>query len=158
MKAQKLSSIVRGWRQYHKFCDMSSTRDSLWFINHRAWKVFNKESKNDRCSTTKLIEKAFPKVSWSENAHINVKGSKSPFDGDIIYWSNRNSKLYDGQTSKVLKEQNHSCGHCGIKNLGDEPWELHHIDGNHNNWKRKNLIVIHRSCHQYVHMGKRHKS
>ena len=103
VKAEKLAPIVRGWRNYHKFCDMSRTRDSLWFINHRAWKVFNKESKNDRGSTSKLIEKAFPAVSYSENAHINVKGSKSPFDGNVIYWSERNSKLYDGTTSKVLK-------------------------------------------------------
>jgi len=158
VKATKLAPIVRGWRNYHRFCDMSNARNSLWFINHRAWKVFNKETKNDRYSTTRLIEKAFPTVPYSENSHISVKGDKSPFDGDIIYWSQRNSKLYDGITSKVLKGQNHSCGHCGCKNLGDEPWHLHHVDGNHDNWKFKNLIVIHQSCHQYTHMGKRHKS
>jgi len=37
-----------------------------------------------------------------ENKHVNVKGEKSPFDGDIAYWSERNSKLYDGETSKIL--------------------------------------------------------
>jgi len=158
VKAEKLSPIVRGWRNYHRFCDMSNARNSLWFINHRAWKVFNKESKNDRESTTRLIEKAFPKVPYSINSHINVKGNKSPYDGDIVYWSERNSKLSDGLTSEVLKRQNHACGHCGCKNLGDEPWHLHHVDGNHNNWKRKNLIVVHQSCHQYAHMGKRHKT
>jgi RNA-directed DNA polymerase len=158
VKAEKLTPIVRGWRNYHRFCDMSNTRDSLWFISHRAWKVFNKETKNDKNSTTKLIEKAFPKVSYSENSHISVKGNNSPFDGDLIYWSERNSKLYDGITSKVLKTQNHSCGRCGCKVFGDEPLHLHHIDGNHNNWKRKNLIVVHQSCHQYVHMGRRHES
>ena len=155
VKAEKLAPIVRGWRNYHRFCDMSSARNSLWFINHRTWKVFNKESKNDRYSTNELIKKAFPTVPYSENRHTNVTGNKSPYDGDIIYWSERNSKLYDGQTSKVLKRQNHSCGQCGVKNLGDEPWHLHHIDGNHNNWKPKNLIVVHQSCHQNGHMGKR---
>jgi RNA-directed DNA polymerase len=152
VKAEKLAPIVRGWRNYHRFCDMSSTKNSLWFINHRAWKVFNKESKNDRESTSRLIKKAFPDVPYSENRHINVKGDKSPYDGDIIYWSEKNSKLYDNETSKALKKQNHACGHCGMKCTSDERVHLHHIDGNHNNWKAKNLLAIHESCHDYIHM------
>jgi RNA-directed DNA polymerase len=155
VKATKLAPIVRGWRNYHRFCKMDGSRFSLWFINHRAWKVFNKETKNDRESTTKLIQKAFPAVPYSENKHVNVKGNKSPFDGDMAYWSERNSKLYDDETSKALKRQNHTCGHCGLKCTSDERVHLHHIDGNHNNWKGKNLIAVHESCHHYTHMGKR---
>ena len=78
----------------NKYCKMSCSRDSLWFISHRAFTVFNKETKQDRYSTTKLVDKAFPSVPFSENKHIAVKGNKSPFDGDINYWSERNSKLY----------------------------------------------------------------
>jgi RNA-directed DNA polymerase len=154
VKAEKLAPIIRGWRNYHRFCKMDGSRFSLWFINHRAWKVFNKESKLTRESTTKLIEKAFPKVPYSENSHINVKGNKSPYDGDLSYWSQRNSKLYSGSTSKALQKQNHSCGHCGLRFIGDELVHLHHIDGNHDNWKPKNLQAIHESCHDYLHMGK----
>jgi group II intron reverse transcriptase/maturase len=158
VKAEKLAPIVRGWRNYHKFCKMDGSRFSLWHINHRAWKVFNKETKNTKESTTKLIEKAFPKVSYSENKHINVQGIKSPFDGDVTYWSLRNSKLYDGETSKALKRQNHSCGHCVLKFTSEERVHLHHIDGNHNNWKVKNLVAIHESCHDYTHMSKSRKA
>ncbi len=31
---------------------------------------------------------------------------------------------------------------------------LHHIDGNHNNWKANNLLAVHKSCHDYIHMSK----
>jgi RNA-directed DNA polymerase len=155
VKAEKLAPIVRGWRNYHKFCDMSGSRFSLWFLNHRTFTVFNKETKNTKLSAKKLVEKAFPKVSYSIASYVMVKGNKSPFDGDIAYWSQRNSKLYDGITSKVLKRQNHSCVHCGTKFTSDERVHLHHIDGNHNNWKDKNLQAIHESCHDYIHMGKR---
>ncbi len=158
VKAQKLAPIVRGWRNYHKFCNMDGSRFSCWYINHRAWKVFNKETKNTKESTTKLIEKAFPKVSYSENKHVNVKGIKSPYDRDIIYWSKRNSKLYDGDTSKALQRQNHSCTKCGLKFISEEQINLHHIDGNHNNWKTKNLVAIHESCHDYTHMSKSRKA
>jgi D-lactate dehydrogenase len=32
-------------------------------------------------------------------------------------------------------QQNHKCGHCGLKMLNDEKVHLHHIDGNHKNGK-----------------------
>ena len=155
VKAEKLAPIVRGWRKYHRFCDMSGARFSLWFLNHRAHTVFNKETKNTRESSLKLVKQAFPAIPYSENKHIMVKGEKSPYDGDLTYWSERNSKLYNGITSKALKKQNHSCGHCGMKFISDEPVHLHHIDKNHDNWKPKNLLAIHESCHDYLHMGKR---
>ena len=158
VKAEKLAPIVRGWRNYHKFCKMDGSRFSLWHINHRTFKVFNKETKNTRESASRLIVKAFPKVSHSENKHVNVKGDKSPYDKDITYWSKRNSKLYDGETSKALQRQNHSCAKCGLKFTSEERVNLHHIDGNHNNWKQKNLVAIHESCHDYIHMSKKPKS
>jgi group II intron reverse transcriptase/maturase len=153
-KTEKLAPIVRGWRNYHKFCKMDGSRFSLYHIQKRTYKIFNRETKQNRHTSKKLLDKAFPKVSYSENSHVNVKGNKSPLDGDLTYWSERNSKLYDGETSKALKRQNHSCGHCGLKFTSSERVHLHHIDGQHNNWKPKNLIAVHESCHDYTHMGK----
>lgn len=155
VKAQKLAPIVRGWRNYHRFCKMDGSRFSLYHIENRTIKVFNKEAKQNRHSSKKLLDKAFPKVSYSENKHVMVKGDNSPYDGNLTYWSQRNSKLYGGETSKALKKQNHSCGHCGMKLITEEQVHLHHIDGNHDNWKSKNLLAIHESCHDYLHMGKR---
>jgi group II intron reverse transcriptase/maturase len=157
VKATKLAPIVRGWRNYHRHCKMDGSKFSLWFIANRTWKVFNKEKRQDRQSTTRLIQQAFPLVSYSENKHVMVKGEKSPFDGDLSYWSERNSKLYDGTTAKILKKQHHSCGYCGLKFMDSERVHLHHIDGNHENWKPKNLTAIHQSCHDLIHMGKRSK-
>jgi len=154
VKAEKLAPVIRGWRNYHRFCKMDGSKNSLYHIETRAFRVFNKEAKLNRRTSKKLLDKAFPSVPYSENKHINVKGEKSPFDGDIAYWSERNSKLYDGETSKALKRQNHTCEYCGLKMLSDEKVHLHHVDGNHNNWKKNNLLAIHESCHDYIHMSK----
>ncbi len=154
VKAEKLAPVVRGWRNYHRFCKMDGSRNSLFHIETRAFKVFNKESKKNRHTSKKLLDKAFPAVPYSENKHVNVKGNKSPFDGDLTYWSERNSKLYNGFTSKVLKRQNHSCARCGLKLTSEEQVNLHHKDGNHQNWKYNNLEALHESCHDYVHMSK----
>ena len=153
-KANKLAPIVRGWRNYHRYCKMDGARNSLWFINNRAFKVFNKETKQNRYSSKNLILQAFPRVSYSENRFVNVKGEKSPYDGDLVYWSKRNSKLYDGETSKALNRQNHSCVACKLKFTGNERVHLHHVDGNHQNNSHDNLVAIHESCHDYVHMSK----
>ena len=153
-KAMKLAPVVRGWRNYHKFCKMDGSRNSLYHIETRAYRVFKKETKQNRYSSKKLLDKAFPAVSYSENKHISVKGTKSPYDGDTAYWSERNSKLYFGETSIALKKQNHRCASCGLKFIDEERVHLHHIDGNHANWKKNNLEAIHESCHDYKHMSK----
>ncbi|OWY63731.1 RNA-dependent DNA polymerase [cyanobacterium TDX16] len=154
VKAEKLAPVVRGWRNYHRHCKMDGKRFSLYHIQNRAFKVFNRETKQNRYTSKKLLDKAFPKVPYSENQHVNVRGEKSPFDGDLAYWSERNSKFYDGYTSLALKRQNHTCGYCGLKMLSDERVHLHHLDGNHSNWKRNNLLAVHESCHDYIHTSK----
>ena len=153
-KASKLSAVVRGWRNYHRHCKMDGSRNSLNFIRKRAHRVFNRETNQNCHSSKRLLDQAFPAVPYSENRHINVKGTKSPFDGDITYWSQRKSKLYDGPTSTALKRQNHSCEHCGHKFVDDERIHLHHEDGKHQNWRKENLKAIHESCHDYIHMGR----
>ena len=156
-KVSKLAPVVRGWRNYHKHCKMNGSRFSLWSLNHRTFKVFLKQKTINRHQAKKMVKTAFPSVKYSENKFNNVKREKSPFDGDINYWSKRNSALYDGDIAKLLRKQNHSCGHCGLKFLNGEKVELHHIDCNHDNWDSNNLLAIHKSCHHYVHMGKSRK-
>ena len=158
VKAEKLAPIVRGWRNYHRFCKVTGGQHSLSHLRLRAYRVFNRESKQNRYTSATLLEKAFPSVSCSENKYIKVRGAKSPYDGDLPYWSERNSKLYDGKTSKALKQQNHSCARCSLLFMSDEAVNLHHIDGNHQNWKPSNLEAIHESCHDYIHMSKSESS
>ena len=156
-KVSKLAPVVRGWRNYHKYCKLNGSRFSLWDLAHRTFKVFLKQRNINRHQAVKMVKIAFPKVGYSENRFVNVKGEKSPFDGDINYWSKRNSVFYDGATAKTLRKQNHSCGYCGLKFLDEERVELHHTDGKHNNWNSKNLLAIHRSCHHYVHTSNSRK-
>jgi RNA-directed DNA polymerase len=155
VKAQKLAPIVRGWRNYHRYCKMYGSRFSLWHINHRTFKIFLKEKTVTRHQAETLVKKAFPSVLYSENRHIMVKGDASPFNGDIVYWSKRESSHYDGLTARALKTQDHTCGHCGLRFADEEDINLHHVDGNHSNCKPKNLLAVHQSCHQYVHMSKK---
>ncbi|MDJ0679532.1 MAG: reverse transcriptase domain-containing protein [Xenococcaceae cyanobacterium MO_167.B52] len=78
VKANKLAPIVRGWRNYHRYCKMDGAQNSLYFIQRRAKKVFNKERKQNRYTIKKLIDKSFPSVSYSENRFVNVRRDNSP--------------------------------------------------------------------------------
>jgi 5-methylcytosine-specific restriction endonuclease McrA len=49
------------------------------------------------------------------------------------------------------------CIACGLTFIGEEKVHLHHVDGNHDNWDKKNLVAIHESCHDYIHMDRRGK-
>ncbi|NER32845.1 MAG: RNA-dependent DNA polymerase [Oscillatoria sp. SIO1A7] len=151
VKAQKLAPVVRGWRNYHKYCDMSN--HTLHGQMTRAFVVFNKEKSNNRYTTKTLLDRAFPPVKWAGCKHVMVAGERSPYDGDVVYWSKRNSKLYDGATAKVLKRQDHRCEACGLSFMPGDKVELHHRDGNHNNWKPNNLEALHSSCHHYHHIS-----
>lgn len=55
----KLSPIVKEWKNYHKFCNLTNSRFSLFLIRKRAFKVFAKESKQDIYSVKKLLVKSF---------------------------------------------------------------------------------------------------
>lgn len=52
-KAEKLAPVVRGWRNYHRYCKMNGSRNSLYHIETRAFKVFNKETKQNRKASKK---------------------------------------------------------------------------------------------------------
>ena len=147
-RIDKCGSVIRGWKKYHQYCDLKN--HNLWSIAYWTWKFIRKQGRYDRAQTNKVIKRAFPSVSWSVFKFYNVKGNKSPFDGDLIYWSKRENANYDGSTAQLLRKQAHKCTHCKLSFFPGDTIELHHIDGNHDNWKPKNLEVLHRECHQHL--------
>ena len=143
----KCGSLIRGWRNYNQFCDMS--KDDLWAQHLWTWKYIRKQGRYDRQGTTRVIGKAFPSVPWKACSHNNVTGDKSVFDGDLFYWAKRGNKNYSGVSASLLKQQKHKCQACGLSFFSDDKVELHHIDGNHANWSKSNLEMLHRHCHQH---------
>jgi RNA-directed DNA polymerase len=149
-KVTKIAPIVRGWRNYHKYCDINNSKHTLWNLELKTCKTFNTKNANQKVAISNM-RRAFPLI---PNRYINVAGERSPFDGDLLSWSKRNSKMYDGFTAKMLQKQTHSCGKCNLKFLGEQRVQLHHIDGNHNNRLHKNMMVVHTSCHKIIHSAR----
>jgi RNA-directed DNA polymerase len=150
-KTTKLAPLVNGWRRYHKFCRMQGEPFSLWHLNHRTWQVFNRQKTLNREQVNALVKKAFPAVSARLGRHVVVKADASPFNGDLLFWSRRYSKRYEGTRAKLLKRQHFRCGYCGFQFIGNELMQVHHQDGNHNHGKLSNLMAVHQSCHNTIH-------
>ena len=148
-RISKITPVVRGWRNYHIYCDLS--RHDLWELDNYVYKKIVKNTIYSKEDSIKLVRKAFPKIGYLTNRFVNVRQDKSPYDGDFDYWSKRKGKLYHNITSRLLQKQSYICSYCNLKFNDDEIIHLHHIDGNHNNWSSYNLTVMHKSCHQYLH-------
>lgn len=90
-------------------------------------------------------------IPCSSKDYIMVKGNRSPYDGDWIYWSTRMGQYHDTKPSlaKALKKQKGKCPHCGLYfKLGDI-LETDHIKPKSKGGKNQysNLQVLHRHCH-----------
>lgn len=85
--------------------------------------------------------------------HIKVRDTKSPYDGDWIYWATKlgKSPAITPRVSKLLKLQNGKCGYCNLCFKDTDLMEVHHQDRNRNNNDPTNLKLLHRHCHDQVH-------
>lgn len=83
--------------------------------------------------------------------YVKVKGNKSPYDGDLLYWSSRLGKHPEMPAEKtfLLKKQKGRCAYCGLDFQDGDILETDHIipksQGGKNN--RDNKQLLHRHCH-----------
>jgi len=88
--------------------------------------------------------------------HVKVRGDKSPYDGDWVYWVRRLGRdpTKSDRVVKLLKQQNGLCMICGLYFTTEDKMEVHHWDGDRSNNRYRNLALLHVHCHDQVH-GKR---
>jgi RNA-directed DNA polymerase len=90
-------------------------------------------------------------VSCSSTDYVKVKGDKSPYDGDLVYWSSRMGRHPEmpNRKAKLLRQQKGKCAHCGLTFQERDVIEVDHIIptaiGGKDEWK--NLQLLHRHCH-----------
>lgn len=94
---------------------------------------------------------------------VKVKGTASPDDPQLVeYWQKRQTrygKSYWNKSSKlyrVAKAQEWHCPCCGEHLFNGEALHLHHVmpiaQGGTD--QQDNLLWLHKTCHQHLHMGK----
>ncbi|MDJ0535132.1 MAG: group II intron reverse transcriptase/maturase [Xenococcaceae cyanobacterium MO_207.B15] len=172
----RLNPIIRGWSQYYCSVVARKTFEKASHQTHQKlwqWAKFKHPHKGLLWVKRKYF-KGHGNDNWrfmdSEGyflcrhndfkikRHIKVKGCKSPYDGDYVYWSKRMGKhpLIRDKVAMLIKSQDGKCAQCSHYFMPGDILEIHHVDKNHKNNQRKNLQLIHGHCHDRVHGKKRY--
>ena len=146
-RLERLKVIYRGWWNYHQFSDLGQV--NLWSIQHWVYKYLTKSTKMGYMERIKHLESIFNGHTYKVNRHSAVRGDKSIYDGDLVYWSKKNSNQYAGPLATALKKQAYRCNSCGLRFSGTDWIELHHKNGKNRDFKLSNVEALHRTCHQH---------
>jgi len=120
VKVNKLYPVIREWKLYHKFSCLRGPRFSLFFIKKRAFKVFNKESRQDFYSSKRLLDKCFSLVLLEDKKVLMNNDFTSCYSGHLTFWIDYSVLVIDNfYTSKDLLENKYHCIHCGMKFAGN---------------------------------------
>lgn len=112
------------------------------------WILYGKEKGIDG----KTQEAFLPRLSWiSSSKWVKVKTTKSPFDGDHVYWATRMASYnrLPTRVSKLLKSQKGLCPYCRTRFNLESVMEVDHIQPKALGGKDTyaNLQLLHRHCH-----------
>jgi RNA-directed DNA polymerase len=170
-----LNPVIRGWTRFYRVSNAQnvgelSRQDHLLYLKLRRWA-------KRRCRSAKTAMQKYWKTQGNNhwifacetgrtdplrllqhkefgsniNAYVKVKGDKSPFDGDWVYWSTR-LKQYPGisrQQASLLKRQQGKCAWCGLYFHTGDVLEIDHqiprSCGGQDHWQNQQLL--HRHCH-----------
>jgi RNA-directed DNA polymerase len=164
----QLNPVISGWTNYYTTVVSKKTfvkLDCLTFVklvrwakrrhNTKSWKwLVHKYWHPERGRWTFAPVDGIPLLRHSQTSlrrHVKVKGSKSPFDGDWIYWSQRQAR-YPGKPKRVtflLRKQKGRCNRCGLYLRDEDQLEVDHILSTSRGGKDEycNLQLLHAHCH-----------
>lgn len=169
-----LNPVIRGWANYYKNSDSHTAgvlnqQDHLTYLKLRRWAKYRCKTASagyNKYWTTIKGRKVFAasheglkpfsltthsEIGSSSRSYVKVQGDKSPYDGNLIYWSSRLGEHSEMPKRKafLLKKQKGKCAWCGLHFLNDDVLEVDHIIPRIIGGKNEyiNLQLLHRHCH-----------
>ncbi len=165
---EQLNPIIQGWTNYYatvvskdvfeKLAHLTfakllrwarrrhSTKPRKWIVR-KYWRLETGSwdfAPKDEVSLIRHYETSIQR-------HVKVRGNKSPYDGDWVYWATRRGREpgLPKRVATLLKKQAGKCAHCGLYFGLEDKIEVDHIlpkirggkDG-YNNWQ-----LLHAHCH-----------
>ena len=165
----KLNPIIRGWCNYYKtvvsketFTKLGSLvyyrlarwayrrhpkKSKTWIVN-KYWLTVGQDTwvfgDKKGCNLIKHHQTAIKR-------HVKVKGNKTPYDGDTLYWAKRKGSHPELKNSiaRMLKKQEGKCNWCGLTFQEEDVIEEDHITAKKagGNNSLENRQILHKHCH-----------
>ena len=166
----QLNPKIRGWATYYRISVSKATFGWLDFLTWeklRSWarrrhprktggwvkKRYWHEVDNRLAFATAATDAATVHLLTHSSVpitrHVKVRGNRSPYDGDWVYWSTRQGRHPDAnlRLAKLLKMQHGCCRFCGLVFQHDDRIEVDHINGDRRHSRYTNLQALHGHCH-----------
>jgi RNA-directed DNA polymerase len=171
---RKLNPMIRGWSRYFVpavSCDVFGRLDSDMFYKLWSWTCRRHPNKGKGWVRRKYFRQ-HDRDMWRFKTHdglylakhqdhhikrhVKVAGTRTPYNGDWVYWGTRMGKSPGIQPRRVklLKTQQGKCNHCQLWFTCNDKMEVHHRDKNHKNNNMNNLALVHKHCHDNIHKKK----
>jgi RNA-directed DNA polymerase len=169
----ELNPVIRGWANYYANSDIKTVgesirQDYLTYLKLRRWakrrcksskagiKYWHTQGSRNwvfltRTDANSVWLHLHSDVACSSNNYVKVKRDKSPYDGDLVYWSIRMGHHPEMpiREALLLKQQKGKCTHCGLIFREGDLIEVDHIKPislqGKDEWR--NLQLLHRHCH-----------
>lgn len=165
----ELNPVIRGWAMNYRACVAKvvfKEMDRMVYDQLRHWAHYRHPRKSGGWRYTRYWRRVNGRLDFSDGTstldrhedtrivrHIKVKSDKSPYDGDWVYWGERLGRdpTRPNRVLRLLQQQRGRCTKCGLRFTTEDVTEVHHIDGNHNNNRLPNLVLLHAHCHDQLH-------
>ena len=168
---RRLNPIIKGWSRYYvpavsrKVFERQSHlmhcklwKWALWKHPHKGqrWikrKYFREHGGDKWRFMTHKNEILVRHSDYNVKRHVKVIGTKSPYDGNFVYWAKRMGRSLDipQRVAQLLKKQHGKCIECRFWFNDTDRMEVHHNDWNRHNNSIDNLVLLHGHCHDHVH-------
>jgi RNA-directed DNA polymerase len=165
---ETLNPIIIGWTAYYSTVESYDAFDKmccLTFVKLCRWAKRRHTNKSWKWITRKYwrLEKGtwefappdgiplYRHFQTRKKRYIKVRGNKSPYDGDWVYWATRRSYQpgVPKRVATLLKGQAGKCASCGLYFRPDDKLEVDHIlprsQGGRDSYS--NLQLLHAHCH-----------
>lgn len=169
-----LNPVIRGWTNYYRTGVAKRTfnkLDKLMYWKLMGWTAHRHSRRSYRWRYHRYWRRRRLRMVFSDGKHtlnhyaevpivrhVKVRGGKSPYDGDWVYWGTRLGRdpTKPGRVIRLLKQQQGRCGGCGLRLMAEDVMEIHHWDGDRRNDRYANLVLLHAHCHDQAHGGQYH--
>jgi RNA-directed DNA polymerase len=168
----ELNRVNRGWANYHRRTVASKTFhscDNVLYLQLRRWARRRHPHKGGHWIANKYWHvqegngwqfRSQQAMLWKHGQahvqkHIKVKGAASPYDGNLLYWSQRlkTHPIFNGEKGALLRKQQGKCRWCELLFQDTDVLEIDHITPKSQGGGEElsNKCLLHRHCHDERH-------
>ena len=169
---RELNAKIAGWTRYHRTVAAAKVFDHceyILFLQLQHWATYRHPNKGNRWVAHKYwhVDNGKGWIFTDQQVtlrdhpqthiqrHVKVKGTASPYDGNLVYWSQRLSKHYllSGIKGKLLHKQAGKCRWCELHFKEGDVIEIDQIIPRSvgGGEELSNTFALHRHCHDQRH-------